>query len=60
MMLEHEDRLFCKSYLAQNLQVLKIIPKKLIEDMLLVIDKKYKDMPYLLETYKFLAKQIDV
>ena len=60
MMLGREDRLFCKSYLAQNPQVLKIIPKKLIEGMLLVINKKYKNMPCLLETYKFLAKQIDV
>ena len=60
MMLGREDRLFCKSYLAQNPQVLKIIPKKLIESMLLVRNKKYKNMSCLLETYKFLAKQIDV
>ena len=60
MMPGREDRLFYKSYLEQNPQVLKIVPKKLIEDMLLVINKKYKDMPCLLETYKFLAKQIDV
>ena len=60
MMLEHEDRLFCMSCLEQNPQVLKIIPKKLTEGMLLVINKKYKDMLYLLETYRFLAKQIDV
>ena len=60
MMLEHEDRLFSKSYLSQNPQVLKITPKRLIEDMLLVINKKYKDMLCLLETYRFLAKQIDV
>jgi hypothetical protein len=40
--------------------VLKIVPKRLIEDMLLVINKKYKDMLCLLETYRFLAKQIDV
>ena len=60
MMLEHEDRLFCMSCLEQNPQVLKIIPKKLTEGMLLVINKKYKNMPCLLETYKFLAKQIDV
>ena len=60
MMLEHEDRLFCMSCLEQNPQVLKIIPKKLTEGMLLVINKKYKDMLCLLETYRFLAKQIDV
>ena len=60
MMLGREDRLFCKSCLAQNPQVLKIVPKRLIEDMLLVINKKYKDMLCLLETYRFLAKQIDV
>ena len=60
MMLEREDRLFCRSYLAQNPQALKISPKKLTEDMLLVINKKYKDMPCSLETYRFLAKQIDV
>ena len=60
MMLEREDRLFCRSCLAQNPQALKISPKKLTEDMLLVINKKYKDMLCLLETYRFLAKQIDV
>ena len=60
MMLGREDRLFYKSYLAQNPQVLNIVPKRLIEDMLLVINKKYKDMLCLLETYMFLAKQIDV
>jgi hypothetical protein len=59
-MLARVGKLFCKSYLAQNPQVLKTIPKKLIEDMLLVINKKYKDMLCLLETYRFLAKQIDV
>jgi hypothetical protein len=60
MMLGHEDRLFCMSYLVQNPQVLKIVPKRLIEDMLIVINKKYKGMLCLLETYRFLAKQIDV
>ena len=60
MMQEHEDRLFCKNYLAHNLQVLKIIPKKLKKDILSVINKKYMDRPCLLETYMFLAKQIDV
>ena len=60
MMLGREDRLFCKSYLAQNPQVLKIIPKKWKEDMLSMINKKYRDMPYSPETYRFLVMQIDV
>jgi hypothetical protein len=59
-MLARVGKLFCKSFLEQNLQVLKTIPKKLIEGMLLMINKKYKGMPCLLETYRFLAKQIDV
>ena len=60
MMLEREDRLFCKSCLGQNPQVLKTIPKKLKEYIWSMRDKKYKDMLCLFETYKFLAKQIDV
>ena len=60
MMQEHEDKLFCKNYLEQNLQVLKIIHKKLKKDKLPMINKKYMDKLCLLETYMFLAKQIDV
>ena len=60
MMREHEDKLFYKNYLAQNLQVLKIIPKKLKKAILPMMSKKYMDKLCLLETYMFLAKQIDV
>jgi len=48
------------NYLGQNPQVLKTIPKKLKEYIWSMKDKKYKDMLCLFETYKFLAKQIDV
>jgi hypothetical protein len=60
MMQEHEGKLFYKNYLAQNLRVLKIIPKKLKKDILPMINKRYMDKLCLLETYMFLVKQIDV